>query len=203
MAKKSVNSIDLELSRLARRVEHLERILNDGAYFGGEIDGTSIPLSTGLALDASGDVITSAVPQSAVTNLTTDLASKQFSTGFLSSQFTWTDMPVADTEFPGTPHQKVDLDMSTQFRAVVRVTVAGYGGSNLRFQYSADDATGWTNLDGAAGPTILLTSTGTIDTGWISIVAGAKIPNCFIRIIGVAGDGVADPAFSVISLYFK
>ena len=127
-----------------------------------------------------------------------------------NATLTWTDMPSAETILGGgtTRIRKVDMTNFTQARLVSRVTVAGVSGSKLIVRYNtsgsvASTVTGnWTTDLGTTEISHVLTSTGMIDSGWINIASGAK-GDYHIAIIGSGGDGVVDPAFGGITVWFR
>jgi hypothetical protein len=120
----------------------------------------------------------------------------------LASPVTWTNMPLADTEFSNLPRDKLDLSGYTQARLIVRLTVAGASGADLRAQYSLNQSS-WANLDGANGPELSVDSAGTLDSGWFVLDANARVNDVFLRIMGKDGNGTADPQFRNILLRFK
>lgn len=122
------------------------------------------------------------------------------------SSTAWTNMPLADSELFGFTRNRfrVDLINAVQFRLQVRVVVAGAAGADLRAEFSPDDGvTAFANLDGAAGPEVVIGTTGWKTTGWVNLAAGAKVNDCTIRIMGKDGDGVADPNLSPIYMEFR
>lgn len=119
------------------------------------------------------------------------------------SALAWTNQPAALTEFLGvTRHRtKVDLTNMTQVRLTVAVMTAGTAASVLRAQYSTD-GTNWSYLDGGTGPEIAENPTGLKVSSFVNLTVGAKA-DVFLRIVGLSGDGVVDPAFGLITLQFK
>lgn len=112
-------------------------------------------------------------------------------------------MPSADTEFLGTQYRvNADLGGFTQFRWGVHVVVAGAAGADLRLQYSTDGGTAWTNLDGAAGPELVIDTVGTKVSAWTALPAGAQTA-VLLRIMGKDGNGTADPQFRNVWVQFK
>ena len=122
---------------------------------------------------------------------------------FYSGTLTLTNMPLADTELPAT-HYRLMLDLTnfTQYRATLRCATQGASGSDLRFQGSTDD-TNFGNLDGSAGPEIVLTATGEKDTGWVTLDPAYRTTSVRIRCMGKDGNGTADPVVRQIMLHFK
>ena len=117
-------------------------------------------------------------------------------------QVEWTDQPAALTELFGTTEHrtKIDLTSASTVRLVARVITEGASGAVLRAQYSTDEST-WDYLDGSTGPEVAIDSTGTIASVVVNLASGAK-DDVFLRIVGVDGDGAADPVLGNIILYF-
>jgi hypothetical protein len=120
---------------------------------------------------------------------------------------TWSNMPSALTEYKGVTRHRtvVDFTHATAVRMVTRVNVAGASGANLYCQYSIDSGTTWLYMDGTATPTggCLLTSAATVAGSWINLPSGAKTDPVWLRIVGLAGDGAADPQFGTIQVQVK
>ena len=120
----------------------------------------------------------------------------------------WTDMPAALTEWSNTQsmtRRRVDLAGYTQARLVWTGSTAGSTNAEIRVQYSTDNAVTWAYLDGAAGPACPLAPlpAGNVRAaGWVNIAAAAKT-DVLLRVVGINGDGVADPNFSTIVLQVK
>jgi hypothetical protein len=77
----------------------------------------------------------------------------------------------------------------------------GTGAAAIRAQYSTDQSS-WNYLDGSAGPSVTVSTTGLKVSGWVSVTAAAKA-DVFIRAVGIAGDASADPAFANVLLQVK
>ncbi len=117
---------------------------------------------------------------------------------------TWTNQPAALTELLGTTLGRLKADLTASAQARLEVDVAAAGASTpaaLRVQYSTDQAT-WSYLDGSAGPSVNIDTTGLKVSSWVSLVAGAK-GDVFLRIVGINGSGSASPGFSNIILQVK
>lgn len=117
---------------------------------------------------------------------------------------TWTNMPAAETEYVSpnagyTYRLKVDLTNASSARLSTFIGTNGFAGSKLKLQYSTDQAA-WVDTGAEvaldAGATTL--SVGS----YASIPAGAKA-DVFLRIVGIAGNGIVDPSFSHLVIYFK
>ena len=112
----------------------------------------------------------------------------------------WTNMPAALTEFRAilNTRTKLDLTSATQSRITVRVGVAPVVNAKIKVQYSTDETT-WVDLCSVTMPaTANKTNVGV----WTAVPAGAKA-DVFIRLVGIDGDGAADPTFGLITLQVK
>jgi regulation of enolase protein 1 (concanavalin A-like superfamily) len=109
-------------------------------------------------------------------------------------------MPAAVTEFLGLAIQrtKADLSVATQSRVTVRVGVVPYANAKIKVQYSTDESA-WVDLCSVTMPaTANKTNIGT----WTDIPSGAKA-DVFLRLVGIDGNGVADPSFGLITIQVK
>ena len=115
----------------------------------------------------------------------------------------WDNQPLAVTEFQNATiyRSKFDLTNVTQARVVVNYVGGGAASAKIRAQFSTDQSS-WTYLDGAAGPSVTLSAAGLNVSPWINIQSGAK-SDVFLRIVGLDGNGAADPAFSRIDIQVK
>lgn len=115
----------------------------------------------------------------------------------------WTNQPAGLTELFGTTagRVKVDLTAAAQVRVLSDVAQIGAATAAVRVQYSTDQAA-WNYLDGATGPAVSINTTGLKVSSWIALAAGAKT-DAFLRVVGINGDGTADPAFGNIILQVK
>lgn len=116
---------------------------------------------------------------------------------------TWTAQPAALTELLGvtTARRKFDLRRYTQARVVAYVDTAGAAGAKLRAQYSTDESA-WAYLDGATGPSVAVDATGVEVSAWVDLEAAARA-DVFLRLVGIDGDGAADPVFGTLALQFR
>lgn len=143
--------------------------------------------NTYLRNDGSGNLTWRGV----LTNLFTFLAD--------ATQYTWNNQPAALTELPGSNKRvRVDLTNATEARLSVNVTTAGSANSQLRIQYSTDQAT-WDYLDGGTGPAVSINSTGLQVSSFVTLESGARA-DVYLRVVGINGNGTSDPAFSKIQL---
>lgn len=115
---------------------------------------------------------------------------------------TWTNMPLAGTEYLGLTTYRSRAVVNGKFmRISIGVVTAGASGANLKIQYTTDltGAAGWADLTTAA----VLTSTGPAVSTWMGCPAAAKGQDCLLRIWGVTGDGAADPVIGYVALQTK
>jgi hypothetical protein len=116
----------------------------------------------------------------------------------------WTNQPAAQTELFGTigpSRVKADLTAAAEVRLLCNVVQGGAAAAAIRVQYSSDQSS-WSYLDGTAGPSVSVSTTGLKVSSWVSPAAGAK-SDVFIRAVGINGDGTADPSFSSILLQVR
>ena len=115
----------------------------------------------------------------------------------------WTNQPAALTELFGltTGRTRADLTVSSQVRIEVNVAQAGTASAAIRMQYSTDQAS-WNYLDGGTGPSVTVNTTGLKVSPWVNLAAGAKA-DVYLRVVGINGDGVADPSFGDITLQVR
>lgn len=123
---------------------------------------------------------------------------------------TWTNQPAAVAELFGVDQHRryIELAGYTQARIQLRQGAPGATGSTIRAQYSTDNGTNWSYLDGTAGPQVATDATTSggaqIRAGaWATLAAGAKIGDVLIRLVGQDSDGVLDPNYGQIYLDLK
>ena len=112
----------------------------------------------------------------------------------------WTNMPVAETEFRAilNTRTKIDLTTATESRVTVRVGAAPAANAKIKIQYSTDESV-WVDLCSVTMPaTANKTNVGV----WTAVPTGAKA-DVFIRVVGIDGNGTADPSFGLITLQVK
>ena len=115
----------------------------------------------------------------------------------------WLNQPAALTEIFGDSdiRTKYDGTNMTQARFVVLVTTAGFAGSTLHPEY--DVTSGFAELaDTANQLDVAIDATGLIDSGFQTIVAASRA-DAELRLVGEGGNGMVDPAFTVILVEFK
>jgi hypothetical protein len=103
---------------------------------------------------------------------------------------------------------KVDLSKYTQVRLTTRVVTGSVSVNNPRlyveYYVGSFSTTVSDYLDiGTSAVSTSIASTGMIDSGWINMVAGAKVDNVFLTILQNGGDGAADPSFGLINVQFR
>ncbi len=115
----------------------------------------------------------------------------------------WTNMPAALTELNGANRSrvKVDLTSATEVRVTAAVSVVGAAGAAYRVQYATDgDAQGtWAYLDGGSGPSVTIDALNGRVSPWVTLVAGARA-DVWLRVVGINGDGAADPIVGNVAL---
>lgn len=117
---------------------------------------------------------------------------------------TWTNQPAALTELFGLTDRRVPFDATrfTQARIAANVEVAGATGATLRCEFATTDGGAYGALDGGTGPNVLIDALGTKVGSWVTLVSGAKA-DVFLRVVGVGGDGAADPDLGLIAVQFR
>lgn len=123
-----------------------------------------------------------------------------------ASALAWTNMPSGGiTEFLSNVYhrKKVDLTGTTQFRIGVNQSVAGYTTSVLDAQYSLNNSTYYQLAStSGAGELNVGSGLGVKYGAWANIVGGAQ-QDAWIRLVGMSGNQVADPAWRQVWLEFK
>jgi hypothetical protein len=115
----------------------------------------------------------------------------------------WSNQRAALTELFGTTisRLKADLTGATQVRLLSNFAQAGAATAAIRVQYSTDQAS-WNYPDGGAGPAVNINTAGLKVSSWVDLTAQAKA-DVFRRVVGINGDGTADPGFGNIVLQVK
>lgn len=100
----------------------------------------------------------------------------------------------------------LDLTTYTECRLVTRVQTASasVNSPRLRLRYHTAFSTTVTDYSdiGTSEVSTSLAATGVIDSGWISLVSGAKA-DVFVTVTQLGGDGAADPVIGFINAYFR
>jgi hypothetical protein len=122
----------------------------------------------------------------------------------------WVDQPAALTELVGQTRWRVCRDLTNAHRARLWVT-GNYTGApsscGYRLQYTADltGASGWDYLDGVSGPGVTWGSTTdycTLLSPYVNLVSPAKAL-VLLRIVGIGGNGIADPLLFSMEAQFQ
>jgi len=120
----------------------------------------------------------------------------------------WTNMPSALTEFLGSVNyrQKIDLthyDNEAKCRLVGNVLVGGTNNAKIRVQYSVDNGANWNYFEANGLPQLTgLNTTGIKVSEWVLLPETAKT-DVLLRVVGLDGNGTADPSFGTIQLQFN
>lgn len=119
-----------------------------------------------------------------------------------AGQDVWTNMGAGSAEYMDavTRRTLVDLSELDLVRFVLGVHVAGAAAATLKVQYTADltGVAGWADLTA----TLALNPTGMKFTTAAAIPEAAKTV-VLLRLVGVSGDGVADPLITYAGLYLS
>lgn len=121
-----------------------------------------------------------------------------------TSSLVATDMAASGVvDFAPSTRGECDLRGVTTVRFNIYVTAAGSTNSRVGMQYSLDQGSTWTWIDGTLGTTdtgaaitaqtITLVGTGFKASANITLHAAAKTATTWVRLVGVAGDGTTDP----------
>ncbi len=162
---------------------------------GGNIDLVPGNANLSIVSDDTANTIT-LTPSSP--SYTSDKIAKSIPLHSVGSNQVWTDMPAAKTEVRGVDAFRVraDLTKALQVRLVAFVKVAGSTNAELRVEYSTDSTLTFGSpayLDGGTGPSVNIATTGLRVSSWVTLAAGAQA-DVNLRLVGINGDGVADPS---------
>lgn len=116
----------------------------------------------------------------------------------------WMNQPITLTEFiAATRHRtKIDLSGYNQARLTVVTAVTGAVNAFVFAQYSTNQSD-WRALDGVFGPSNnICTPIGLKVGNWVNIETEAQ-QDVYIRLVGINGNGKADPSFGLITLQVK
>jgi hypothetical protein len=131
---------------------------------------------------------------------------------YAGQTLTWTAMPNALTPFLSQLRVytlKADLRYAKQVRLFAAVgSTAGTTGSTLEVRFSTTDSnTAGSYLALGLGSVFVaapITTANTVgDSGWIDLIAGAKIESCYLALFGRTGDGSQSPNFGKIWVAFR
>ena len=107
------------------------------------------------------------------------------------------DPPLEEPEVDS--RKRINLAEYRQARMSVQVERAGFSGSSVGYQYSADNGVTWDFLDGAGGPTASMAFTGSNTSSYVDLEVSAQ-SDILIRWIAQGGNGSADPRISTLIL---
>lgn len=124
--------------------------------------------------------------------------------------FAWTNMPAALTFLGGSTFNRWSLDTRgyTEARLMWTQNVVGATGATIVVRYRTSDdttAANWTLSPRADGTAFGfdVAAAGFKDTGWQTLAAAAIGPAVWFAMLGVDGDGAADPAGNLPTLAFR
>lgn len=109
-----------------------------------------------------------------------------------AAPLTWTNMPAAMTEAPGS-RTRLPLHSASYARLTCDVRTAGFAGAVLIAQVSLDGSS-WVN-----GPQVPIGSTGLKVSGLV-VLPPQYQADVHFRMVGQGGDGVVDPVFGLVTL---
>lgn len=110
---------------------------------------------------------------------------------------TLTNLPAATTERSALSETYVDLTPYDYVRLQAHIATPASQGA-LSVQYW--DGSAWQYLDGAYGPYLLLTSSGTVRGQYVQLAPGAKADQ-ILRLVEAGGNGTDDPVVGSVFLY--
>lgn len=131
---------------------------------------------------------------------------------FAAAAYTLTPLTAGTVEPVAAPLARVmaDLGRATQMRLVIGQKIIGAGGttSEARVQYATNGATQTTWADANASGSGINLQTGTANTlresGWVNLVAGARIDGAYLRwVIVTTGTVTTAPTFAKAEVYFR
>jgi hypothetical protein len=142
-----------------------------------------------LAFDTSGNIISIYPPI--------------FRHTFVTSPVTANNVPANVSFFASSNAYITEMDLTGKKRArlTARVTTAATAGTILRVRYAATFSTTASSylLMGSTEIEVAISTTGIITSGWINLVAGAKIGVCYVALQTIGGDGATDPVLAQIA----
>jgi hypothetical protein len=116
----------------------------------------------------------------------------------------WSNQPAAVTELLGSTRfrLKYDLSNATAARLIVNVVAAGAATpAKLRLQYSTDLLT-WNYMDDVSGPSVDIDTTGLKVSGWTTLAPEARA-DVYLRVVGLDGNGSADPSLGLLQTQIR
>lgn len=121
-----------------------------------------------------------------------------------SGNFNINPVPAALTEWGGANRYRTKADLAgfTEANFYVKVASAGPSNSKVRVQYSTNESA-WNYLDSGTGPSVTVDSAGTFESGWVTLVSGAKVDGLYLRPVSIDGDGVAAVNLGLSRIEFR
>jgi hypothetical protein len=121
---------------------------------------------------------------------------------FVTDPVTANNVPANVSFFASSNSYVTEMDLTGKKRGrlIARVTTAATAGTILRVRYAATFSATASSylLMGATEIEVAISSTGILNSGWINLVAGAKIGTCYIALQTIGGDGATDPVLGQI-----
>jgi hypothetical protein len=122
---------------------------------------------------------------------------------FIAGSVTWTNQPLAETEFLGNQNRRKPYDGTdmTEFRFTAGGAGVVAAASVLRLK--ADVAGVMTTITGSElSIATMATGVPPVDTGWVALPAQFRIDGT-IGVWGEGGNGTADPQFTIVEVEFR
>jgi hypothetical protein len=170
-----------------------------GAIATGTPDGTKFvrddgTLATPAGGGGSGPILTIPIHAAATANVT------------LTNQ-------VSTEQFLANSNRNItrnDLTAFTEARLVARVITGSISVNSPRLRVMYDLASGgfstaignYTTIANSGEVAISMTTAGVIDSGWVAISATARA-DVYLAVSQIGGDGGADPALGLVTLFFR
>lgn len=121
--------------------------------------------------------------------------------GEASTNLTLTNQANAEQYLGNSIRNQVKVNLAGYLQArltcIVMTQSASVNSPRLYIQYSTDGTT-WLG----SSPTISMSTTGTKETAWFDLPAGA-LGNVWVRVAQHGGDGAADPALGLVSIQLR
>lgn len=119
-----------------------------------------------------------------------------------TANYTWTDMPLAETFLAGSSRNlvKVDLTGMKEIRIGARVSTQGSASAILYVKYALTDVVSvasFSSIATSGNASVSIAATGTPTGAWTPIATAAKT-DVWLCVAGSGGDGSADPVFGNI-----
>lgn len=181
--------------------------VTNGNGVSGDIAVAGVAATTSAAgvveLGTDGEATSDVVPTGADTRFRITSFTELIPT--LLTGYLWTNMPAAETAYPGGRHVRVTLTLAgaTRFRLSCRSNNA-VSGAKLRVKYSTDGGSTFFDLASSAGAgDVALTVGATVantTSAWATIASGALAGDILLDLYGVSGDGSFDPTIQFAAI---